>query len=51
MDIRETEITTRAAERQLLMIEAEQRKNRGMQIMDVNFLLHRLETKFVRGTV
>ena len=48
MHIRQPEVPSRMAESQLLMIEAEQLENRGVQIVNVNLLLRCGETKFIR---
>ena len=50
-DIRQSEIATGIMIGQPLVIDAHQMQNRRVQIMDVNLILHRAETKFIRFPV
>ena len=51
MHVSEAEVAARAAESQLLVIEAEELQNRGVEIVNVNFVFRGRETVFVRRTV
>ena len=51
MHICQTEIAAAVAEGQLLMIQPHQMQNRGMQIVNVDFLLNRSKAEFVRCSV
>jgi hypothetical protein len=47
--VREAEVAALETERQPLVIEAEQVKDRGVQIVNVRAVLHRVEAEFVRA--
>jgi hypothetical protein len=47
MHVREAEIAARMAEREFLMIEPEEMKDRGMEVMDVHLVFHGGEAKLI----
>jgi len=51
MHVGQTEVASGAAEREFLVIEAEQVQNRRVQIVDVDFAFRRRETELVRRAV
>src|SRR5260370_840174 len=51
MDIGEAEVAAGMAEGELFVIEAEQRKNGGVQIVDVHLVFHSGESVIVRRAV
>lgn len=51
VDIGETKIPTGIAVGQVFVIEAHEMKDGGVEIVDVDFVLHGSETKFVGCTV
>ena len=48
MHIRQPEITPGVTIGQLLVIESEERENRRMQIVNMDWFVHGLETEFIR---
>ena len=50
-DIGEAEISSGVAIGELLVIEPEQRQNRGVKVVDMNFICDRLKSVFVRRTM
>src|SRR2546428_3523516 len=51
VDIGQTKVAPGVAISEFFVVEAEQMKNRGVQVMNVNRVLHRLETEFVGGAM
>ena len=51
MHIGEAEIPTGVAVSELLVVEAEETQDRGMQVVDVHRLLHGFESELVRRPV
>ena len=51
MNVGESEISSGIAVGELFMIEAEKMQDGGVQIMDVNFLLHGGETELIGGSI
>ena len=49
--IGKAEVTPLASKGQLLVIKTEEVQNRGVQVMDVNGILHRVEAEVVRRPV
>ena len=51
MDIGQAEVAPGAAEGELLVIEAEQGQDGGVQIVDMNFVFHRSGPEFIGRAV
>src|SRR5439155_20395616 len=51
VNIRQPEIASRVAISKFFVVEAQKLQDRGMQIMDVNYVFHCLEPKFIRGSM
>jgi hypothetical protein len=51
MDIRQAEISSGVAIRELFVIKAHQLQHRGVQVMDMNSIFNRLISEFVRTAV
>src|SRR5579871_6880240 len=51
VDVGEAEVATGVAVGQLRVVEAEQAQDRGVQVVDVDRILHRLEAELVGGAV
>ena len=51
MDVGQTEVTTAITEGEFFMIQAHQMQNRGVQVMDVNFVFDSSKTEFVGDIV
>jgi hypothetical protein len=51
VNVRQTEVPTRVAVSELFVIEAEEVQNGGMQVVHVDLVLHRGESKLIGAAV
>jgi hypothetical protein len=51
VDVGQSKVASGVAEGELLVIESEQVEDRGMEVVDVDFVFDGLEAEFIRGAM